>query len=429
MNKSLPYNEEVEQAALGASLLDRQALLHMFEHVDEADWYVEAHRAIYVEMRRLHRAGKPVDLIHLKPVVSERHLPTLLELFDCIPHSGGIKSYCDTIVDLSTRRRAIGVLQAGLTGLYDLEQKDPITSAQNSLLALGKRRGNEALEMAALVETSFGRAWDAHQRARNGEVINASHVQTGVIPLDEMLTIKRGDMVIVGARPSAGKTSIGLQMACHIASEKPVLFFSLEEPAQQIADRYLTTMTGIPMRRMQEGRTSTDELDKLADAQASAVYCRLVVNDTPALRVSDMRSIAMRLQSQRNEEWGAIMIDHMIKVRPEDGKSVGHQRLTQVSQDLKNLARIMQIPVIVLTQLRRPQDEEAEPRMSDLRESGSIEEDADSILLIHRPERDKSFSMAKFLLTKQRTGPCGSFELCFDAEKMRFKQLKGFGTL
>jgi len=431
MISQVPANLDAEQAALGAALIDQQALLHLFEHVNADDFYHPAYRGIYATMKELQRCAKPIDLVHLKASLPVNCLADLLNLFESTPTSVGIASYCNTIADLANRRRAIEMLKASLDELHNPESDDPISNAQSKLLTLSKKRLTEAQDLGALVEDAYGRAWEAHQKYKNGEVVRAAHVESGIPPLDDLLTIKQGDMVIVGARPSAGKTSIGLQIALHIASEKPILFFSLEEPASQIADRYLTTMTGLGMRRIQEGRTTHEELDRLADAQASAQYTRLVVQDTPGLRVSDMRSMAMRLQAKRNEEWGAIMVDHMIKVRPENATSNGHQKLTQVSQDLKNMARVMRVPIIVLTQLKRPtpQDEEKEPRMSDLRESGSIEEDADSILLIHRPERDRSYSVAKFLLAKQRTGPCGSFELMFDAEKMRFKPMKTFGVL
>lgn len=427
--KALPYNAEYEQSALACALIDQQALLTLLEKTDQEDFYQASYRNIYGCIKSLHRDGKPVDLVTLSACVKDEDRPAMLDLFDSIPSSAVVHYYCDQVAALASRRRAIAALQECLNDLYDIEVADPVASAQSRLLTLGTKKVTDAHQIDSLVDDAFGRAWEAHRLAQSGQVVRASHVNTGIASIDELLTIKRGDMVVIGARPSAGKTSVGVQIALHIASEKPILFFSLEEPATQIADRYLTAMTGVPMRKAQEGRTTSEELDRLADAQASAQYCRLVVNDTPALRVSDMRAIAMRLQVIRGEEWGAIMIDHMIKVRPEDGKAQGHQRLTQVSQDIKTMARVMKVPVIVLTQLRRPQSEDTEPNMSDLRESGSIEEDADSVLLIHRPERDKSYSIAKFLLKKQRTGPCGSLELMFDAERMRFKPLKGFGQL
>lgn len=430
MHKTLPHNLELEAAVLAASLLDSQALLYVLQHLTSGDFYHPAYRNIFAAAKKLNQQHKPVDLVHMLAVFKDQpEHEVVLELSDSLPSSAGVKSYCDGVFDLAQRRRAIAALQEAIDACYDLDTDEPLAQAQAKLMAFTKAKAGEAREIGDLVEDAYGRAWEAHQRRLEGEVVRAAHVHTGINPLDDMLTIKKGDMVIVGARPSAGKTSVGLQIAMHVAQEKPVLFFSLEEPAQQIADRYLVCMTGVPMRRTQEGSTTAEELDRLVEAQASAQYSHLVVNDTPALRVSDMRSIAMRLQISRGQEWGAIMVDHMIKVRPEDGKAQGHQKLTQVSQDLKNMARTMRVPVIVLTQLRRPQSEEAEPVMSDLRESGSIEEDADSILLIHRPERDKSYSMARFLLTKQRTGPCGAFELMFDAERMRFKQMKGFGGL
>lgn len=430
MHKALPNNLEMEQAVLAAAMLDSQALLYLLQNLRAEDFYSKQHGVIYNVLKELHQDHRPVDLVHVSgKLKGQPEFGTAVDLFGSIPTTAGLKSNCDTVADLAARRRAILALQDSMAELFDPESKEPLAAVQNRLMTLSRAKANDAQEIGQLVDNAYGRAWEAHQAHRNGEVVRAAYVQTGIPPLDDLLVIKRGDMVVLGARPSAGKTSVGLQIAVHIAMEAPVLFFSLEEPATQIADRYLTALTGVGMRKFQEGRTSTEELDKLAEAQASAQYSRLVVNDTPALRVSDMRSIALRLQMARGHEWGAVMVDHMIKVRPEDGKAIGHQRLTQVSQDLKNMARTLRVPIIVLTQLRRPQDEDKEPQMHELRESGSIEEDADSVLLIHRPERDKSYSMAKFLLLKQRTGPCGSVELMFDAEKMRFKTLRGFGVL
>jgi replicative DNA helicase len=419
--KALPHSQEFERAALAAALLSEDAMHTLLEVLEPQDLYFPAHRAVYSSIKELYRKGKPVDIVHLMAESKDPEIRIIVtELFGETPTARGIGPHCAKILELSERRRAIDALQKSLDDLFDDEVEDPLQKAQARLFAVTKPKGNQSCELASLVEDAYGRTAEAYQARLRGEHISAAHVSTGLPDMDEALTMKRGDMVVIGARPSAGKTSVGLQIALNAAREKPVLFFSLEEPGNQIADRYLTAMTGINMRRIQEGRLSADEMSKVADAQATVDYVNLVVNDTPGLRVSDMRSIALRLQSQRNQEWGAIMIDHMIKVRGENPSSVGHQKLTQVSQDIKNMARTLRIPVIALTQLRRPQDEDAEPNMSDLRESGSIEEDADSILLIHRPERDKGYSVAKFLLKKQRTGPCGTFEYIFEADKMRF---------
>lgn len=430
MHKALPHNLEIEQAVLGAAMFDAQSLLYVLQNLKAEDFYSQQHAVIYTTLRDLHEEHRPVDLVHVAAKLKGKpEHSTAVDIFNGIPTTAGLKANCDMLNDLASRRRAIAALQESMTELFDPEAKEPLAAVQSRLMTLTRVKANDAVDIGELVDNAYGRAWEAHQAHRNGEVVRAAYVQTGIVPLDDLLVIKRGDMVVLGARPSAGKTSVGLQIAVHIAQEAPLLFFSLEEPASQIADRYLTALTGIGMRKFQEGRTNSEELDKLAEAQASAQYSRLVINDTPGLRVSDMRGIAMRLSMARGHEWGAVMVDHMIKVRPEDGKAVGHQRLTQVSQDLKNMARTLRVPVIVLTQLRRPQDEDKEPAMHELRESGSIEEDADSVLLIHRPERDKSYSVAKFLLLKQRTGPCGSVELVFDAERMRFKQMRSFGVL
>lgn len=425
--KALPYSEEFERAALAAALISNDALHHLLETVHETDWYFPIHKVVYNTIRGLHQRQKPVDITHLLEANKDAGVKAIItELFDHIPSPAGIESFCASIVDLSDRRKAIGIIQDCLNDLFDPESDDPLSKAQAALFGLVRAKGNESRELNSLVDEAYGRTWDAYEARKRGEYTTAAHISTGLQEMDDALTLKKGDMVVIGARPSAGKTSVGLQIALHAAKEKPLLFFSLEEPAHQIADRYLTAITGIGMRRIQEGNLTPAEMNRIAEAQASAEFVRLVVNDTTGLRVSDMRSIAMKLQAQRNEPWGAIMIDHMIKVRGENPGATGHHKLTQVSQDIKNMARTLGIPVIVLTQLRRPMDESAEPNMSDLRESGSIEEDADSILLIHRPDRDKGFSVAKFLLKKQRTGPCGTFEFIFEADKMRFRsnQLK-----
>jgi len=419
--KTLPHSQEFERAALAAALLSEDAMHTLLESLESQDFYFPAHRVVYNTIKELNRKGRPADIQHLLEESRDPEVKILVtELFDYIPSSKGAASYCARIAELAERRRAIDALQKSLEELFDTESEEPIQKAQLRIMGVVKPKGNESRELSALVEEAYGRTAEAYEARLKGNYTSAAHVTTGLADMDEALTMKRGDMVVIGARPSAGKTSVGLQIALSAAKDKPVLFFSLEEPGNQIADRYLTAITGIGMRRIQEGKLSAEEMDRIAEAQAGADYVNLVVNDTPGLRVSDMRAIALRLQSQFNREWGAIMIDHMIKVKGENPSAVGHQKLSQVSQDLKNMARTMKIPVIVLTQLRRPQDESAEPNMSDLRESGSIEEDADSILLIHRPEREKGYSIAKFLLKKQRTGPCGTFEFIFEADKMRF---------
>ena len=419
--KTLPHSQEFERAALAAALLSEDAMHTLLEAIEPQDLYFPAHRAVYSSIKELYRKGKPVDIVHLMAENKDPEIKILVtELFDETPTARGIGPHCAKIIELAERRRAIDALQKSLEELFDTESEEPIQKAQARIMGVIKPKGNESKELSDLVEQAYGRTADAYEARLKGNYTSAAHVTTGLADMDEALTMKRGDMVVIGARPSAGKTSVGLQIAMSAAREKPILFFSLEEPGNQIADRYLTAITGISMRRIQEGRLSAEEMDRIAEAQAGAGYVNLVVNDTPGLRVSDMRAIALRLQSQLHREWGAIMIDHMIKIKGENPSSVGHQKLSQVSQDLKNMARTMRIPLIVLTQLRRPQDEDAEPNMSDLRESGSIEEDADSILLIHRPERDKGYSIAKFLLKKQRTGPCGTFEYIFEADKMRF---------
>lgn len=435
--KQMPYSEEFERAALASALLSQEAMMYMLSNVHTSDLYFPLHQVVYNTMRELHSKQKPVDLTHLLEANKEADVKILvMDLFDHIPSAKGIESFCSRIVELADRRKAIGILQECIDELFDLESEEPIQKTQSRVLSLIRLQGNESRDLHQLVEEAYGRSYTAYEARKRGEYTTAAHIRTGLVEMDDALTMKKGDMVVVGARPSAGKTSVGLQIALNAAKEKPLLFFSLEEPASQIADRYLTAITGISMRRIQEGNLTESEMDRIAQAQASAEFVRLVVNDTTGLRVSDMKNIALRLQASRGEAFGAIMIDHMIKVRGENPAATGHHKLTQVSQDIKNMARGLNIPVIVLTQLRRPMDEASEPNMSDLRESGSIEEDADSILLIHRPERDKGFSIAKFLLKKQRTGPCGTFEYIFEADKMRFlpntgqiAAPKGFGVL
>jgi replicative DNA helicase len=435
--KVLPHSEEFERAALASALLEEQAMGCLLNMVEEKDFYFPIHRVVYNTIKELSRQQRPVDIVHLLEMNQTPEVKICItELFDYIPSAKGIESFCANIVELSDRRKAINILQESMEELFDIESQEPIQKAQSKILSIVRTKGNESRDLNNLVEDAYARTWNAYEARKRGEYRSAAHIRTGLLDMDDALTMKRGDMIVVGARPSAGKTSIGLQIALHAAKEKPLLFFSLEEPANQIADRYLTAMTGIGMRKIQEGNLTEAEMDKIAHAQTSSEFVRLVVNDTTGLRVTDMKNIALRLQVSRGEPFGAIMIDHMIKIKGDNPGATGHHKLTQVSQDIKNMARHLNIPVIVLTQLRRPMDESSEPNMSDLRESGSIEEDADSILLIHRPDRDKGFSVAKFLLKKQRTGPCATFEYIFEADKMRFlpntgqaMAPRGFGVL
>jgi replicative DNA helicase len=421
-----PHDLDAEHTVLACCMADRYALAAVVgADLKPEDFYRHGHQEIYRAIRGLFAKGDPVDLLTLKAALGGRLESVggygyLVDVAGSIPTTAHIEHYAAIVAEKADRRRAIAVVAESWQALHDPETPDPVTDALGKLMAVGGGRSKAAVvDFHAVVEDRLNAI---HQAARNPATAKGGCVTTGIYDVDKLVRIEPGDMVVIAARPSAGKTALALQIMANIAQDAPVLFFSLEMSKEAMASRYLTARTGVSSRRQMGGYVGAEELDAIGGAWTEALGLQFRIDDRPGLTVAQIAAAAHREAVTLGRPLGAIFIDHMGKVRPADSRASGHAKLTQVSNDLKQLFRSMKVPGVVLNQLNREVEKRNDkPRMSDIRESGSIEEDADVIGLLHRPGRDEAMGQASLYFAKNRNGQTGDVDLIFNAAKTCFE--------
>lgn len=429
-----PHSIEAEQVVLACCLANAFALVLVAGRLKVSDFYSAAHQAIFTKVCKLHRQGKPVELVGLRDAFTGNELdevggyPYLIDLASSIPTTDHALYYCDIVADRSMRRQAIHASADSLERMFDLDCDDPIAYARDRLGAIENERGGETTHnFGQVVEDVFE---PIAYRAQNPDAPRVARaIDTGLYDLDYLAWVEPSDFIVLGARPSTGKTALGLQIMLNVAETgKRVLFFSLEMSKEAIARRYLSQMTGISAVRMREGHLSSTELDQLATATARAILMPFRIDDRSGLTVAQIAATAQREQMQNDQQLGLIVVDHMLKVKPAStsGARGRHGEMTQICGDLKDLNKQINAPMLALYQLSRGSEKEKrEPTMADLRESGSIEEDVDHCWLLHRPEREGTHTDTKLIVAKNRNGPVGHANLIFQAARTRFECATG----
>lgn len=422
-----PHDKDAEQAVLGSILVDSLALAIAADKLRPEDLYLEAHRVIFAAALDLFQRHQPVDLVTLRDALGDRleaagGYPYLVDLAGSIPTTAHVGFYADSIAEKAARREAIRVHAESLAALYDPHSEDPITESLGKLMTVTVERGEESChEFEGVLGDRYA---EIHNAVKNPRSVLQAAFDFGLFDLDQMIRAEAGDMVVIGARPSAGKTALALQVMTHVAASKPVLFFSLEMSRRAIASRYFSLETGVSARRQFSGHLNEAELESVKTTYVNSAGLQYVIDDRPGLTVAQIAATTQRQMVKRGGPFGLVVVDHLGKVRAADSRATGHRQLAQISNDLKELGRKLNTPILVLAQLNRDVEKrggtESEPRMSDLRESGCIEEDADVIMLLHRPDREASHSIAKVIVAKNRNGQCGKIPLVFDSARTRF---------
>lgn len=423
-----PQSAEAEQHVLACCLSSAYALVQVADLLKPSDFYRQTNGRLFARLLKLHRQGKPVDLMSAREGLSEEELEGiggfdyLVDLASSVPTTAHALYYAGLVADRALRREAILACHASIEKLHDLEVEDPVTVVQGAIMGVDTRASGQVVKhFGTLVEEAFE---PIRQRAMDplGSRVDRS-VETGLHDLDQIAWIERNDLIVLGARPSCGKTAIALQVMLHAAQAgRRVLFFSLEMSAEAMVKRYYSLKTGIGSHRIRSGSVSQSELGKMADAIAKAVTLPFFIDDRPALTVAQIAATCEREEATHDEKLGLIVIDHMLKVQPASpNPGRRHTEMTQICGDLKRLNRRLGVPVLALYQLNRGSEKDnREPGMADLRESGSIEEDADHIWLLHRPDREAKFSDTKLIVAKNRNGACGHVDMVFDAARTQF---------
>ena len=430
-----PQSLDAEQSVLGGILLDNTALDRLVEVLQAEDFYREAHRKIFRGMHRLSERSEPVDLITLSEELRGRGeladlggAAYLGELAERVPTAANILQYARIVRDKAILRGLITTATAIAARGYEPGQdvKDLVERAEQEIFSISDREVRPAfVRIDALLGDAFRKIDRLHDQRTP-----VTGVPTGFADLDKLTAgLQPSDLVVVGGRPSMGKTAFCLNIAEHAAlrADSGVAVFSLEMSKEQLAMRMLCSEARVDLARVRTGHLTDREFRELAEAAARLSYAPVYVDDSPAMSVLELRAKARRLHRDPAAKLKLIVVDYLQLMRSSEGKDSREQEISEISRSLKALAKELNVPVVALSQLNRQVEsrDRGKPRLADLRESGAIEQDADVIMFIYREEvyvedTDKQ-GVAEIIVAKQRNGPIGSVELTFLREYTRFE--------
>lgn len=433
-----PQDLDAERALLGAIMIKPNAMYDIADMVTQESFYASKHGDIFANMLALFNKGEPIDLVTLSGKLdSQKKLEHiggrsyLSELANAAPAATNASHYAQVIKSKHIHRQLIEAADhIGELGYKeDAEVENLLEEAQSTVFQIAN---TSSLQKFSSIGDELKDAWKRLELLQeNKEELRGIH--TGFKDLDNLLAgFQKSDLIILAARPSCGKTSLALDIARQTAikHDNPVGFFSLEMSAQQLTDRMLATEAGVDSWKLRTGRLSSDdEYERLRDAMGRMSEAPIYIDDKAERTVLQMRSIARRLKAERG--LSMIVVDYLQLIIPGATRQSDSmvQQVTEISRSLKAMARELDVPVLALSQLSRAVEQRGgTPRLSDLRDSGSIEQDADVVMFIHRDDRTREDSdrpnIADILIEKHRNGPVGRIELFFDEKKASFKTIE-----
>jgi replicative DNA helicase len=432
-----PQNIEAEQAVLGAIFLEPSALTVASEILIPEDFYRASHQKIFNVMLDLNDQGKAVDLVTVTEELAAAKLiediggvSYLSDLSGSVPTAANIEYYARIVEEKSLLRRLIRTATNIASDGYSREDEVEalLSEAEKSIMEVAQRKNAGAFHnIKDVLVRTYDNIEEMHNRV--GEITGIS---TGFAELDRMTAgFQRNDLIIVGARPSVGKTAFALNIAANVATKtgENVAIFSLEMGAEQLVMRMLCSEGNIDAQRLRTGSLTDDDWGKLTMAMGSLSNSGIFIDDTPGVRISDIRSKCRRLQQEHG--LGMILIDYLQLILGSGRSGENRQQeVSEISRSLKQLARELKVPVIALSQLSRgvEQRQDKRPMMSDIRESGSIEQDADIVAFLYRDDyydkESENKNIIEIIIAKQRNGPTGTVALAFVKEYNKFVNLE-----
>ncbi len=440
-----PQSLESERALLGALLLKPDAIHDVSDLIHPDSFYAEKHRLIFGAMRELAERGEPIDQLSLSERLQSQGLlersggrSYLAELAGSAPTPGNFSHYAELVSRKFLMRSLIEAASNITESAYDdaRETMQVLDEAEKSIYAIGNA---SAAHKFTAIGDKVHEAWDRIE-ALSKKQGGIRGVPSGFPALDNLLSgFHPSDLVILAARPSMGKTSLALDIARNAAVRHnvPVGIFSLEMSSEQLIDRMLAAESFVNSWKLRTGQVKEEEdFNRIRDALETLSKAPIFIDDKPGNNILAMRAVARRLKRERGI--GLIVVDYLQLMAPTSTKASDSlvQQVTEISRSLKSLARELEVPVIALSQLSRAVEQRGgKPRLSDLRDSGSIEQDADVVMFIHRddkrnPESDRP-NVAEILIEKHRNGPTGKAELYFDEKRATFQPIDtaGYGEL
>lgn len=435
MERLPPQNIEAEQSVLGSLLIDREAIVKVAAFLQRDDFYREAHAQIYAAILDLHERREPADFVTLSDELQRREqleavggAAYLTSLINSVPTSIHVEYYAHIVERTAILRRLIEA--AGKIASLAYEEAEDVDAvvdrAEQVLFDVSQRRVSRGLVSIKNILTEYyDRIEYLHQH--QGEMVG---LPTGFVDLDRLLGgLQRSDLIIVAGRPGMGKSSFGLTIAHNVALKhnKVVAFFSLEMSGEQLVQRLIASETGISSQRLRIGDIHDIEWDKMVKAGGSLSETMVFVDDTPSPSPMEVRTKSRRLAAEYGLD--LIIVDYLQLLRSGIQSENRVQEVSYISRSLKGLARELNVPVIAMSQLSRAVENRTDkkPILADLRESGSIEQDADVVLFIYRDEQYNTDTdrknIADILVAKHRNGPTGQISLRFVSEQTKFMDL------
>ena len=438
-----PQSIEAEQSLLGCLMLDKNAIVKVVDFLQSQDFYRGTHQAIYQACQELFEKGEPIDLLSCANRLKEKGKleeiggnSYLTELVNSVPTASHVLNYAKIVQRKSILRNLINasyeIEQLG----YD-ENEDPdllLDKAEQRIFSIAQRSlSQKFLPVKESLEEAFERIdkLSKHKRELRG-------LATGFTALDNILAgLQKSDLIILASRPSLGKSTLALNIGSHIAINKkiPVGIFSLEMSKDQLVDRLIADQAGIDLWRLRTGKLSGDgddnDFSRIQHAMGILSEAPIYIDDTASSSILQMRALARRLQAK--EGLGLIIVDYLQLMEARNSNVSMVQQMTEISRSLKGLARELNVPVLALSQLSRAVEQRSPqiPRLADLRESGSLEQDSDVVLFIYKEDRYRQDTprknIADIIIAKHRNGPVGKIELYFDERRVAFRNLeKGY---
>ena len=427
-----PQALEAEQAVLGAMLLSREAVDVAIEILSDNFFYRPAHRKIFKAIIDLYDNNEPADIITVSHELNNRGQledvggrAYLAGLTEATPGISNIEHHANIVLEKATLNRLIESANSILSRVYDQTQNvdDLLDSAEHEIFSIKEEKlKGTFVPLGEILPETFKQIEQYSQR--EGFLTG---VPSGFTSLDELTSgFQKSDLIVIASRPSVGKTALSLNIAEHLAVDNkvPTIIFSLEMSKEQLAQRLLCSRARISSHLMRTGKLADQQWTNLSIAVGPLSEAPIFIDDTPSMTVLEMRAKARRLKSRENI--GMIVIDYLQLIQGPRSAESRQQEISFISRSLKAMARELSVPVIALSQLSRQVElrgRDAKPQLSDLRESGAIEQDADVVIFIHRPRDEEGHwgTEAEILLAKQRNGPTGKLDLVFVKDYARFE--------
>lgn len=429
-----PQDIETETACLGSALLSREALYKITEILQAEDFYLENHRIIFKAILDLEKKNLPIDLTTLRQKLIDLDQferiggnKTLASVYQTVSTTAYSEAYANRVKELSLRRKLIEVASESVEKCYDrsIETSDLLDEIERNIFLVTEKRVTSDFKT---IETVLADTMqDVEYWYDTKKVVTG--ISSGYTDLDEMLTgFHESELIIIAARPAMGKTSFALNIMNNIAlkESKPALFFSLEMPATQLAMRMLCVEAMVDSQRVRTGHINQEEMKKLYNTSSVLARSPVYIDDTPSMNILEMRAKCRRMAQKH--KLGAVIVDYL-QLITSPSRVDRHLQIAEISRLLKQLARELSVPVIALSQLSRAVESRSDqmPTLSDLRESGSIEQDADVVMFIYREEKVKKDTerkgIADIVVAKQRNGPIGTISLKFWEKYTKFDNL------